>query len=325
MERWAELTTDGARRVVTFEREFRTDADDLWEAITDPGRAGRWLGSLTRDGDAVTLGFAGGSTRSGRVLECEEPHRLRVVLDPGTAKQSFLVATLEPTNAGTKLVMQQDGLPPLLAALFTAGWQHHLEQLDVVAGGSAAPTPMPELLAGYREAEARAVAGWITTTEEGALVELERVIDSSPAEVWAALTEPDRLSAWWWPVREWPDDPSRSRALHLGDRFALGDGNMPEPQRFVVAQCDPESELTLQWSLSDAELTFALSPAPGGTLLRLRQSPMPDRFAAGKLRTGPDFAAGWHSIVDGLVGYLGGIPLPEGDVLWQAAYAAYSD
>ena len=293
MERWAELTTDGARRVVTFEREFRTDAGDLWEAITDPGRAGRWLGSLTRDGDAVTLGFAGGSTRSGRVLECEEPHRLRVVLDPGTAKQSFLVATLEPTNAGTKLVMQQDGLPPLLAALFTAGWQHHLERLDVVAGGSAAPTPMPELLAGYREAEARAVAGWITTTDDGAQIELERVIGSSPVEVWAALTA-------------------------LG-RFDV----LPQP--LEITEDADARELTLRWPEADNEVTFALAEHPAGTRLRLRQSPTRDvTDAEGGLRSGPDFAAGWHSMIDALVAELAGIPMPEGDALWQAAYAVYA-
>ena len=140
MERWAEITSDGARRVVTLEREFRTDPADLWQAITDPERASRWLASLTVEGDDVTIGFDG-SSRSGKILECEAPHRLRVVLQPDTADRSVLAVTLEATNGGTKLVMQQDGLPPIWAALFSAGWQHHAERLDAAIGGSATETP----------------------------------------------------------------------------------------------------------------------------------------------------------------------------------------
>ncbi|MEO6533739.1 MAG: SRPBCC domain-containing protein [Pseudolysinimonas sp.] len=324
MERWAELTADGPRRVVTLEREFRTDPADLWQAITDPERAGRWLASLTVQGDDVTLGFDGGSSRSGKILECDAPRRLRVVLQPDTADQSFLGVTLEATNAGTKLVMQQDGLSPIWAALYAAGWQHHAERLDAAIGGSATETPMPALVPTYREAEAASVAGWVTRTDDGAQVELERVIAAPRAEVWDAMTNPARIGSWWWPVVEWPDDPARVRTLRAGDRFALGDANMPQPQRFEVADLDDERELTLRWAGTDAELVLALSDHPGGTMLRLRQSPTPDRMAGGTLRTSADYGAGWHSIVDALVGYLGGIPLPDGDAMWQAAYVVYA-
>ena len=238
MQRWLDLTAEGARRVVTLEREFRTDPADLWQAITDPDRAGRWLASLTIDGDDVALGFDGGAGRSGKILECEAPHRLRLVLEPGLVDESHLVVTLEPTNAGTKLVMQQDGLPPIRAALFAGGWQHHAERLDAALGGSAPQTPLAELVPPYREAEAASVAGWITKTDDGTQVELERVIAAPRAEVWDALTNPSRIGSWWWPVVEWPGDPARSRSLRVGDRFALGDANMPEPQRFEVADLD---------------------------------------------------------------------------------------
>ncbi|HEY4225651.1 MAG TPA: SRPBCC domain-containing protein [Pseudolysinimonas sp.] len=295
MERWLDLTADGARRAVTLDREFRTDPADLWQAITDPERASRWLESLTIEGDAVTIGFDGGSTRSGRILECEAPHRLRVVLDPETEHQSFLAVALEPTTAGTKLVMQQDGWPPIMAALFAGGWQHHAERLDAATGGSASQTPFPELIASYREAEAAAVAGWITRTDDGAQVELERVIGAARAEVWDAMTNPDRIGAWW---------PTESS------------------EQFEQIDRQDGAELSFR-NANGVELTIALSDHPSGTLLRLRQSPAADQMAAGKLRSGPDYAAGWHSIVDALVGHLTGIALPEGDAMWQAAYAVY--
>ena len=287
MERWLQMTSEGPKRVVTLEREFRTDPADLWQAITDPERAARWLSSLTIVGDDVTLGFDGGSSRSGKILECDAPHRLRVVLQPDTPDRSYLVVTLESTNAGTKLSMQQDGLSPIWAALYAAGWQHHAEQLDAVTGGSSSETAVADLVPAYREAEAASVAGWITRTDDGAQVELERVIGAPRAEVWDALTDPERVARWW---------ASESSAM------------------FEEVERVEGSELTFRGA-GDVET---------GTLLRLRQSPAPDVMAAGRLRSGADFAAGWHSIVDALVAFLGGIPLPEGNVLWQAAYAVYS-
>lgn len=295
MERWAEITSDGARRVVTLQREFRTDPVDLWQAITDPERAGRWLASLTVDGDDVTLGFDGGSGRSGKILECDAPHRLRIVLQPDTADQSFLSVALEATNAGTKLVMQQDGLSPIWAALYAAGWQHHAERLDAATGGTATETPVAELLPAYREAEAASVAGWITRTDDGAQIELERVIGAPRAEVWDALTDPARLGAWW------PVESSSS---------------------FEQTERQDLTELAFV-SREGVELIIALSDHPSGTLLRLRQSPAPDRMAGGTPRSAADSAAGWHSIIDALVAQLGGIPLPEGDAMRRAAYVIY--
>jgi len=189
--------------------------------------------------------------------------------------------------------MQQDGFPPIRAALFTAGWQHHAELLDAATGGDAVPTPFPDLIAAYREAEARAVAGWITVTDDGTEFELERVIGATPAEVWTAIT-----------------DPTRFEVL---------------PQPFELTMDEGAWELTLHWAASGNVVTFALSDHPAGTRLRLRQSPTPEvSDDGGRLRSGPDFAAGWHSTVDALVAELAGIPLPEGDALWQAAYAVYA-
>jgi len=294
MERWGDLETDGARLAVTIEREFPTDPADLWQAITDPERAGRWLGSLALEGDKVTIGFAGGSSRSGQVLECDSPHRLRVVLDPGSTEESFLVATLEATAAGTKLSMHQDGLPPIRAALFTAGWQHHAELLDAATGGSAGETAFPELLPAYRQEEARAVAGRITTTADGSRFDLERVIGARPSELWHALVAPARFDFLPQPVDVDADEAAR--------------------------------RLTLSWPDSGNTVTFALDDHPAGTMLSLGMSPSPSvTDASGRVRSGPDFAAGWHSTVDALVAELGGIPIPEGDALWQAAYAVYAD
>ncbi|HXR45728.1 MAG TPA: SRPBCC domain-containing protein [Pseudolysinimonas sp.] len=184
-----ELTAEGARRRLRLVRDYPADAADLWEAITDPARAVRWLAALERDGEAVTLGFDGGSRRTGTVEGCDSPRELRIVFDAATVEESHLIVTLEPRDAGTRLVLQQDGMPPLRAALITAGWQHHAERL----AGQEPLTAMSELLAAARVAEARAVAGWIAVTDDEIIVELERAIAASPNRVRSAL--PSELSA----------------------------------------------------------------------------------------------------------------------------------
>jgi hypothetical protein len=118
------------------------------------------------------------------------------------------------------------------------------------------------------------------------------VIGSPLDEVWAALTAPGRFDFLPQPVQATIDETAR--------------------------------ELTLHWTDSASDVAFALSAHPSGTLLRLRQAPTPDVDTGEVIRSGPDFAAGWHATVDALVAELAGIPLPEGDALWQAAYAVYS-
>ena len=46
---------------------------------------------------------------------------------------------------------------------------------------------------------------------------------------------------------------------------------------------------------------------------------------AGRLRSAPDFAAGWHSLIDQLTLLLSGLTVPEPDRLWEAAYLVYSE
>ena len=60
-----------------MEDRFDTDIDDLWSALTDPGRLAHWMGEVEGD---LRLGaefrfrfFASGSEGTGRVEACE-PH-----------------------------------------------------------------------------------------------------------------------------------------------------------------------------------------------------------------------------------------------------------
>ena len=67
----------GAARVVTIERTYPADVEDVWDAVTDPERIPRWFLPVTGDlrvgGTYQVEGNAGGEIRA-----CEAPRLLRL-------------------------------------------------------------------------------------------------------------------------------------------------------------------------------------------------------------------------------------------------------
>jgi uncharacterized protein YndB with AHSA1/START domain len=246
-----------------------------------------------------------------------------------------LEVRLRAAGGGTELTVTHRGLPQIDAAGYGAGWHGLALALQAQLGDPSAergtvPARYEALLPEYRRVEAALVAGELERVglEEGAVgwvVRLERLLDAGLADVWAALTEPDRIGRWLWPVVSWPDDPARARPLQEGDEFLLGDENMPDgASPFAVLELVPRRLLVLRWGNMDTELRISLAAEPGATLLRLEQAAAQDVFAAGRMRSGPDFAAGWHSLLDGLALLLAEQPPADGEALWDAAYAVYS-
>src|SRR5690242_17630863 len=69
--------------VVRMEDRVDAGTDDVWSALTDPGRLARWMGEVEGDlslGGAFSARFhASGWMGTGRVAECEPPRRLLVL------------------------------------------------------------------------------------------------------------------------------------------------------------------------------------------------------------------------------------------------------
>ena len=145
------LRSVDARGVVRLEDRFDTDIDDLWSAITDPGRLAQWHAKV--EGDLRT----GGTFRivvevddwegTGRVEVCEAPRRL--VVTTRESEQSWrkgqgvppfdstLDATLSADGNQTLLVVEIRNLPLEPLPYFGAGWQIHFEELAAYLAGSA--------------------------------------------------------------------------------------------------------------------------------------------------------------------------------------------
>jgi uncharacterized protein YndB with AHSA1/START domain len=131
---------DDDRGVVRVEDVYATDIDDLWKACTEPDRLGRWIASVSGDleaGGAFTARFTSGWEGSGRVDVCERPHRLLVTTweDESPDQESTIEATLESIDGGTRLVIEERGVPLEQLAGYGAGWQVHAEDLAAHVAG----------------------------------------------------------------------------------------------------------------------------------------------------------------------------------------------
>jgi uncharacterized protein YndB with AHSA1/START domain len=135
--------------VVRIEDRYDTDIDDLWSALTDPGRLARWYGEVAgdlRSGGQFRLHVDdAGMDVTGRVEACEPPRRLRVTTRetdesyrPGNGVPPFdeiAEATLTADGDQTILVIEVRGMPLDKIAFYGAGWQIHAENLAVYLSG----------------------------------------------------------------------------------------------------------------------------------------------------------------------------------------------
>ena len=91
-------------------------------------------------------------------------------------------------------------------------------------------------------------------------VERDIVFPASPAEVWKALTEPERLEEWFATEAELDPRPGGEGV------FRWGDG---EERRAVVREAEPEERLVLDWEDGGGEVVLELEEVEGGTLLHV--------------------------------------------------------
>jgi uncharacterized protein YndB with AHSA1/START domain len=138
------LIPDGEHGTVHLEDRFDTDIDDVWSAITDPERAARWIAVVTGDfrvGGELQGSFTSTWQGTMRVEICEAPHRLRLLChDADGDAPTVMEAVLTEDGDGTRVVIEERGLPIADAPYHAAGWHVHLEDLDTeLAHGTREP------------------------------------------------------------------------------------------------------------------------------------------------------------------------------------------
>jgi uncharacterized protein YndB with AHSA1/START domain len=141
-----EATTEG----IAVERELTIAASPqtIWELLTDEREATRWIGRSAafdlRPGGAYRVDVVPGNTARGEFVEIDPPRRLVFTwgwesgvadtVPPGSTTVEF---ELEPAGDGTLLRFRHRNLPTEdSAASHAHGWDHYLERLATLAGGS---------------------------------------------------------------------------------------------------------------------------------------------------------------------------------------------
>jgi uncharacterized protein YndB with AHSA1/START domain len=135
------LRSAHGRGVVRMEDRYDTDIDDLWSALTDPGRLARWFGQVEGDlragGEFRLHRESDGWDGTGRVEACEPPRRLQVTTKEVTEPYDKAIeATLTADRDQTILVIEVQGMPLDKIAFYGAGWQIHAENLAAYLAGS---------------------------------------------------------------------------------------------------------------------------------------------------------------------------------------------
>jgi uncharacterized protein YndB with AHSA1/START domain len=143
------LRSAGSAGVVRIEDRYETTIDDLWQAVTDPGRLTRWYGQVEGDlapGGAFRTYVADAEIEgTGRVEACEPPRRLLVTTretdesyGDGQGVPPFdeaIEVTLTADGDQTILVIEIRGMPLDKIEFYGAGWQVHAEHLAAHLAG----------------------------------------------------------------------------------------------------------------------------------------------------------------------------------------------
>lgn len=197
-------TRDGVpTKVVVAARSFATTPDDLWDAVSNGERLGRWFlpvsGDLRLGGRYQLHGNAGG------VIEaCDPPHHVEVTWEYG-GEVSWLAVRVTPDANGARLELEHTATVEAGSASgeFWAtygpgaagvGWDMGLQGLARHLADPDAPAPDPE-----------AAAAWATSTEAHAMVD-------SVSRAWAEADIADGA-----PEADAVAAAERTRAFYAGE------------------------------------------------------------------------------------------------------------
>jgi uncharacterized protein YndB with AHSA1/START domain len=144
-------------------------------------------------------------------------------------------------------------------------------------------------------------------------VRFERRYGASPEAVWAALTDPAKLSRWLAEAVAFED--------RVGGRVDLRFGDDPDQvAQGAILTYEPPHVLEYEWhwpGQTSSSVRFELSPDADGTLLVLDHRGLPKHVATA-------YAAGWHAYLDRLAAQFDG-DVPEWDERFAEVLPKYRE
>jgi uncharacterized protein YndB with AHSA1/START domain len=145
-------TAAGDGRTVRLRRTYNAEIDDVWDALTNPSRIGRWFAPVSGDfrlgGNYQFEGNAGG-----QIVECERPNRLLVTWaygdtsDPASVSEVEVRLTAEADDRTTFELIHTAAVPAEMWEQFGpgavgVGWEMGLLGLQMhLTSGNEPVTP----------------------------------------------------------------------------------------------------------------------------------------------------------------------------------------
>lgn len=303
----------GERRAVRMTRRYDTDVADLWSAWTEPARTARWLGEQRGDrrvGGTVELVMAPPDAEVGTltILVCDAPHQLRVRWAWPGEPDSIVDLRLSERDGGTSLTLEHVALTGTTAPEYGSGWEDFLLRLSRHVGG-ADPADVDgaatAAVMGPRWRTLAATADDRWPVLDGGTVRAGVGVAAGPGDVWKALTDADRLSAWF----------GRTEGdLHVGGSWSVSwDAGTA---RGTVTECEPETGFVTTWHWDHEP------HRPAGTVaVTLRGGAEGTRVEVVDTGVGGNpvgYGSGWYAHLQALAASLGG-PAAAWDADWETA------
>jgi uncharacterized protein YndB with AHSA1/START domain len=292
----------------TVSRTIRISAAPplVWATLTAPSQIAQWFGQRADFPDGVHAGATGsfGWTEYGDFparIDAYEPVQ-RFAFTWGTPGEEIrednsttATFTLTDDDGGTVLTVVETGFDTLRgdvakrrAAMedHAQGWTSELDELDAYITSLREPRP----------AVADLDAGTITRT---VLITAER------QKVWASLTDPGSIEAWWGHPATFPDGV---RPGSLGTFEWVGHGLFP----VLIERLEEPSVFAFTWGeLGETEpgatatlVTFTLVESGDQTLLTVMETGFDAREPVARRAAMEGNVGGWNEVLDSLVRYV---------------------
>ena len=156
-------------KTLTTSRVYPTALEDLWDAVTNPGRIPRWF--LPVSGDLELGGrYALEGNASGSILECEPPRRFLITWEYG-GDTSWVTVELTAEDSGTRVELTHTAHVP------DEMWDQYGPGATGI-GWDLGLLGLGLYLSGETTAPATEMAGWEASPEG-------RVFVKSASDAWA--------------------------------------------------------------------------------------------------------------------------------------------
>lgn len=154
--------------------------------------------------------------------------------------------------------------------------------------------------------------GHVRTTETHRELAYERTFAAPIDDVWASVTEPERLNRW---IGTWSGDPGPGKTIS----FTMTAEGAVEPSDVLIVACDPPRRLTLRLPAPHGtwDVDIALSESDGVTTLVFAQTIKPGDNLG-------EYGPGWEYYLDRLVAVFEGEDFADWDV-YPATVQSYYD